>query len=497
MVLSGERIQWHDTADVVIVGFGAAGAVAAITASDHGAKALVLEKQSVRNHLSTSSMSGGAFICVNDVRTAIKYMKHLSKVDEELYWTDEGIISVWAEYTSQNKQWVENLGGKVFLRKTGGEHNLPGSECIEVYNFPGRGHGLMRFLKHQVEIRNIHVAYDTMADKLLTNSRGEVTGVKALHRGKQSNVKATKAVIMTLGGFEFNEQMKLNYLKAFPTYFAGSPANTGDGIRMVQEVGASLWHMNCCSASWVLKFPDLAIALGPNFGGSRGFQNWVQDEVAGSPCGYIIVDKHGRRYTNENFKRHTVYYELSLYDSQSLEYPRIPSYWIFDRKRIEAGPLPLMFYGPMLHNLYGWSKDSKEELEKGWIIQGEDAGKLAHKLRMDPFILNKTVHDYNRYCEQKEDPEFHRHPQHLLPLHEHPLFAVKIWPGSANTQGGPRRNHKAQVLNMDGKPIRRLYAAGEFGSIYGMLYPATGGNLAECIAFGRIAGQNAANEPCR
>ena len=80
-------------------------------------------------------------------------------------------------------------------------------------------------------------------------------------------------------------------------------------------------------------------------------------------------------------------------------------------------------------------------------------------------------------------------------MHEPPFFAVKIWPGSANTQGGARRDFKARILNADGGPIPRLYATGEFGSIYGMLYPATGGNLAECIAFGRVAGENAAKEP--
>jgi len=68
---------------------------------------------------------------------------------------------------------------------------------------------------------------------------------------------------------------------------------------------------------------------------------------------------------------------------------------------------------------------------------------------------------------------------------------VALWPGGPNTQGGPRRNSKAQVLRADGFPIPRLYSAGELGSIYGMLYPGSGGNLAECIAFGRIAGENA------
>ncbi|MFC1869989.1 FAD-binding protein, partial [Chloroflexota bacterium] len=231
-----------------------------------------------------------------------------------------------------------------------------------------------------------------------------------------------------------------------------------------------------------------------NFRGSKVRAQDVRYEATGSPCGYIMVDRYGRRFTREEHKRHSLYYEFALYDSQKQEHPRIPSYWLFDRRRIEAGPLPRMWSGPMQYRLYPWSQDNSEELKKGYIIQADDIEKLAQKLHMEPSVLKKTWQDYNLYCERKEDPEFHRSPQHLVPLDEPPFFAVKLWPGGPNTQGGPRHNHRAQVLNADNEPIPGLYAAGEFGSMYGMLYPASGGNIAECIAFGRIAGENAAGE---
>ena len=62
-----------------------------------------------------------------------------------------------------------------------------------------------------------------------------------------------------------------------------------------------------------------------------------------------------------------------------------------------------------------------------------------------------------------------------------------------NTQGGPRRNKEAQIVDIDDAPIGRLYSAGELGSIYAFLYQG-GGNIGECFAFGRIAGRNAAKE---
>ena len=82
----------------------------------------------------------------------------------------------------------------------------------------------------------------------------------------------------------------------------------------------------------------------------------------------------------------------------------------------------------------------------------------------------------------------------MLPLDSPPFYAIKLFPGGPNTQGGPRHNSKAQVVNPFGEPIPGLYAAGECGSIFSMLYPVGGGNLSECIAFGRIAAENAVRE---
>ena len=142
--------------------------------------------------------------------------------------------------------------------------------------------------------------------------------------------------------------------------------------------------------------------------------------------------------------------------------------------------------------LYQWSKDNGAEIEKGWIRTARTVRELAGLIGVPPNNLEDTVATYNRYCDRGLDPDFGRGSSDLIPLEHPPYYAVEIWPGGANTQGGPRRSAKAEVLNLDGEPIPGLYSAGELGSIYGMLYPAGGGNLGECIAFGRIAGENAA-----
>ena len=73
-------------------------------------------------------------------------------------------------------------------------------------------------------------------------------------------------------------------------------------------------------------------------------------------------------------------------------------------------------------------------------------------------------------------------------------YGIALWPCLLNTQGGPRRNVRGEILDTRGKPIRRLYGAGELGSIWGFLYQS-GGNLGECLGLGRMVGLNVAAEP--
>ena len=103
--------------------------------------------------------------------------------------------------------------------------------------------------------------------------------------------------------------------------------------------------------------------------------------------------------------------------------------------------------------------------------------------------LTQTVQTYNGYCEDGVDPEFDRAQVDLLPLGEAPYYAVRMWPGGPNTQGGAKHNANCEILDAYDRPIRGLYGSGEFGSLFGMLYPSAGGNLSECFAMGRVAGR--------
>jgi succinate dehydrogenase/fumarate reductase flavoprotein subunit len=168
---------------------------------------------------------------------------------------------------------------------------------------------------------------------------------------------------------------------------------------------------------------------------------------------------------------------------------------IGDEATRQAGPIGVTAIG-YNRGRYAWSKDNEKEIRRGWIVADDTLAGLAQKTGLDRTMLEKTVDQYNQNCRRGEDVEFHRPQDKLASLGPGPYYAVKLWPCLLNTQGGPRRNAKAQVLYPDGRPIPRLYSAGELGSLYGLLYQGAG-NLGECLAFGRIAGREAAKESLR
>jgi succinate dehydrogenase/fumarate reductase flavoprotein subunit len=134
-------------------------------------------------------------------------------------------------------------------------------------------------------------------------------------------------------------------------------------------------------------------------------------------------------------------------------------------------------------------------------LQGATLAELAAKIRahsdnrdlMDTATLEQQVAAWNRYCAAGHDPDFNAEKNTMGVVNKPPYFAIPLYPGGPNTKGGLRSNARREVLDWDDKPIARLYAAGEINSVFQFVYQG-GGNLAECIVFGRIAGANAAAE---
>jgi hypothetical protein len=186
--------------------------------------------------------------------------------------------------------------------------------------------------------------------------------------------------------------------------------------------------------------------------------------------------------------KHILYYDLIAFDPYRNEFSRIPSYWFFDRHRIDAGPI--VVGGGVKAGLYTWSPDNQAEIERGWIVQGETIEEVAGRAGiLEPERATLSIREYNNACALGHDP-FGRAVETLVALDQPPFFCVPLWPGGSNTCGGPRRNEKAQVVDVFGLPIAGLCAAGELGQPIGRLYPSRGADLSDCFCSGQLAAES-------
>jgi hypothetical protein len=309
--------------------------------------------------------------------------------------------------------------------------------------------------------------------------------VRAQRANQSFYVKARKAVVLTCGGFENNQEMIRNYLPGVPyCYTSGTPYNEGDGITMAMSVGADLWHMNnYAGPSMALKVPEVRTTFSMQ---ALHFSKQL-------PGGMIVVGPDARRFTDEKFK--TRHGKIPVNGRWLPLSTPCPMFLIFDHTLFSAGPLydkhPSHGWTQIIER-YDWSEDNSVELAKGWIKTADSVAALAPMMGLDSDTLAATVSRWNSYANEKHDAEFGRTLM-MAPIIDKPFYAVELSPSMLNTQGGPRRNERGQIVRPDGTAIARLHSAGELGSIYSYLYQGTG-NIGECLAFGRVSGRNAAGE---
>lgn len=480
--------KWDREVDVVVVGYGAAGATTAITAHDAGARVLILEKAPEGEEGGNSRVCSQGFFSPTPVDSAITYFNALCG----LYSVPEEMVRASAEEMGKNADWVRSLGGNPVAYRIGAKgaefSELPGADCVHAFLLDGvLGYErLWRLLKASVDKRRIEVLYATPGKELIQNCpTKEIIGVRAEREGNPFNIKAKRAVVLTCGGFENNQEMIRDFLPNLPyCYPWGTPYNTGDGIKMAMAVGADLWHMNnIAGPMYALKVPEFPSA----------FLLTTLYHASEFPGGMIIVDAEGKRFFDE---KHKLTHGKAKVAGQWVQLPTpCPMFMIFDHGLFSAAPL----YEKNHYNgwneifkLYDWSDDNSAELAKGWIRKANTIAELAREIGLDPTVLEDTINKWNTCCAVGKDHEFDRTSM-LSPIKDAPFYTIEISPAFVNTQGGPRRNAKGQILRPSGSPIQRLYSAGELGSIHSLLYQGTA-NIGECMAFGRISGRNAAAE---
>jgi len=438
--------------DIVIVGAGATGLTAAITAHDKGAKVILLEKMPIGG--GNSQLAAGG---MNAAETRFQKAKGIKDTVELMFEdtmkggkniNDPGLVRILAKNSSQSVDWLTSLGADISdVGRLGGAsvnrtHRPTGGAAV--------GAHITQVLKKNAAERKIDIRLNSRVVQILKNSSGRATGV--LVEGKHSKYYRimAKAVILTTGGFSANPGAVAKYqpkLKGMTT--SNQPGATGDGMTLGEQAGGYLIDMK-------------EIQIHPTV--AAGSRILITEAVRGN--GAIMVNQEGKRFINEITTRDAA-------SAAILKQTGKAAYLILDEGIRKS-----------LKQIDGY-------FHLNLVVTGDTVKDLAEKIKMPPETLEDTVNAYNKAFDEKKDTAFKR-PDMPRPLRTPKFYAIKVQPGIHYTMGGLKINTKTQVLTREGKPVPGLFAAGEgTGGTHGA--NRLGGNsISQTITFGRIAGENAA-----
>ncbi|MEE2997592.1 MAG: FAD-dependent oxidoreductase [Pseudomonadota bacterium] len=508
------NMKFDETYDVVVVGYGFAGAAAAIEAARTGAKVLVLEKAPDPGGISICSQ--GAICCTANSDEAFAYLtaSNGGRIPDD-------VLRMIADGMAQAEEFLRDVANGsdavITTRPRGGNYPFPHREtfyyshvdAIPNFNaqafFPhvkGRVGGpyLFRVLQMKLEQLGVEVRLSSPAQRLIYTTNREVRGVVAETPEGIRHFGAMRGVVLSSGGFEANEGMKQEYWQLMPVLTAANRFNTGDGIRMAQEVGADLWHMWHFHGSYGFRHPDPDYPYGIRV---KRFPDWVPGEAGADmvgadmvdvPVAWILVNRDGKRFMNEQppYLQDTGARPFEDMDTVTQRFRNIPAWLICDEEGRKLYPLGNPAYNDRNVNME-WSDDNLKEVEMGILKRADTLDELAEITGMPVDMLKETIVRWNAMTEARSDDEHGRPGGSMVPIATPPFYAGEIWPIVSNTQGGPKHDAQQRIIDVHGVPVPRLYAAGEMGSCFGHLYLA-GGNIAECLISGWTAGRRVAVE---
>jgi len=488
--------------DVVVVGAGGAGMIAAITAADAGKSVVILESTAMvggNSVRSTGGMNAGKTVFqdenefgeeagveaklaaaeafsgtnadqVRELAAAVKDQWTAYQANPEGYYdsvelfeldtmiggsglNDLELVKTLAENSADAIDWLDEHGATL--------HNVSsfGGASVKRIHRPVNDEGkvvsvgayVIPILEKNVTDRGIEIIFNTTADEILVNE-GKAVGVKGTGEAGNNVVINAKSVVIATGGFGANNDKVKALNPALDGYITtNAPGILGQGIDMAEAIGAATVDME-----QIQLHPTVHVA-------DDGSANLITEGLRGD--GAILVNAEGKRFYDEVSTRDKV---SDAENHQTGGY----AWLIVDQKMYDASTV-----------IQGY-------VSKGWTVTGDSPEALAKEMGVDEAALAETISTWNGYVEAKNDPDFNR-TSFAQPLTD-TLYALTVQPGVHHTMGGLKINTAAEVIDTDGNVIPGLFAAGEVtGGVHGS--NRLGGNaVADFTVFGLIAGESAA-----
>ena len=473
---SKEITGWESEADVVVVGYGCAGASAAIAAREQGASVLVLERAGAGG--GASAMAGGEIYLGGG--TPIQKACGFDDTPDAMYaylmaatgpGPNEEKISTYCEGSVEHFNWLVECGvpfqasfyetpcwepptddGLVY---TGGENAWPFNEIakpaprghvpqIQNKRLMERSGGwmLMRHLTGTAERSGVKVVPDMKVTSLVVDDDGSVVGVVARSFGEEKAIRARRGVVLASGGFVANRDMTALHAPLIADQMVlGTDGDDGTSIRLGQGLGAAVAHMDAAQTA----LPSVPLLVYPS----------------------ILVNRFGQRFINEDTY-------CGRIGQAAIFHQQATCSLVLDEEIFESVP-----------------EDDRWGARPTWVC--ETVAELEKEMALPEGSLQATVNLYNHHAEKGQDPVFHKRAEFVRPL-KAPFGAIQLTglPYSVFTLGGLVTTVRGEVVGPGGDPIPGLFAAGRATSGIPSWGYASGTSLGDGTFFGRRAGWAAA-----
>jgi fumarate reductase flavoprotein subunit len=477
-------------AEVVVIGGGASGLAAAVSAAEAGAKnIIVLEKN---KHPGGVGVNPNGFFAVDSPaqkRLGIKVSADQVYRDQIEFTAGKSNARLLRTFILTSKDivcWVEGKGLKLNA-VMGLSSGVPETFHKLTFGPDGRvGKPLMDVFVKECKEAGVQLLCDTAAKKIITNSQGKVTGVMAADKAHEFKISA-KSVIIAAGGFAANREMLNKYLPVMAHKNVSAfvlPYMTGDGITMAEEAGAVIdsYFTTTLFSSFQPQGAGHVAA-----GGSLRLLS-RQPEA-------LIINKMGERYSDESAHLSINGYALS-------GQPEKIGYVLLDAKIVKDMVTKKEIRSGMEKDSGGngsWLDEVDNSIrlaaEKGYVRVAKSLDCIADWIKAQPEILKATVERYNAFCDKGYDADFLKDKKYLLPLRTPPYYAMPWGIHCESTFGGIKINDHMEVYSRQDKMMPGLFAVGDntsglFASTYPTKYAGFAFGFALCSGY--IAGRNAA-----
>ncbi|MGL5540912.1 MAG: FAD-dependent oxidoreductase [Erysipelotrichaceae bacterium] len=495
----------EESADLIIVGSGAAGLSAALEAVEAGAQKVIILEQNGFTGGALNTTSG----TLSGAETIIQELDGLTGDSLESYKQDiltegeklggepnEELVDLYVKEAQStiNWLWEKGLSEYDFRTDQEGRKSVFAPEHT-LYSYPrsykAAPKDTVRYKSATHELLDqmiqnddrIEVKLYTRATELVPNKKGQVLSVLGEEIGGEETItkyNSKYGIIMATGGYAANPTLMEHFNEhAGGVITGGLPYADGSALQMMQKVGGALDEK---SMGWIPTFPmGLESLTVPG----TGVISTTKTQFAGG----ILVNKNGERFVNE-VEQDNVIREVAL-EKQ----PDGLQFEIYTDKIVED--ILNSNQGGMMKNIF------LTERGKPYVVEANSLEELAEKLELPTETFLQTVATYNQHVESKQVDALGReyvlgdNPFNLAinKIEGTKYYAVPIKPIALLTMGGITTNNKMQVLDEKGEVIPGLYAAGEtVGGVWGR-YVSSGCGVTGPLAFGRIAARNIINEP--